>query len=437
MTLFDLPPFVVLTTLFLLGALLGRGLNLCIERIPLHEECLASLKAVWHPGPGASARFRLRGNWPLVGWLQRSNRRAGRPNRYLTVELLNAILLPVLYACEIPLAENATIQESCLANLYSPAGWADSFWMSPAAVLHWRYLYHLVLIEALMVATFIDWDLTIIPDGVTFPATIVGVLGGFLSGQVYILPLWFQSPELIHLLRPMFTIWMHPLLDGPALPAWFANWPHIHGLLVSLTGLVVGAGMVWTVRIIGQWILRQEAMGFGDVILMGMMGSFLGWQPTAIVFCLAPVCALAVVAVSLFFTRSREIPYGPYLSLAAVVVLLAFPTVWYHAERLFSLGALLILLALVLVILLVVCLGLMQLVKLGLGIPLYYDEWIGEWTSADQLTHFAGEKTDLSQGCWRKETWPGVLSGRGQSYDENWRGGRGGGKRFPGLGPRE
>ena len=51
----------------------------------------------------------------------------------------------------------------------------------------------MVLIESLVVATFIDFDLRIIPDGATLPAMAVGVLGGLLLGCVYIVPVWFQD----------------------------------------------------------------------------------------------------------------------------------------------------------------------------------------------------------------------------------------------------
>ena len=41
---------------------------------------------------------------------------------------------------------------------------------------------------------------------------------------------------------------------------------------------------MWAVRIIGTLTLRQEAMGFGDVTLMAMIGAFTGWQSTLLIF---------------------------------------------------------------------------------------------------------------------------------------------------------
>ena len=65
-------------------------------------------------------------------------------------------------------------------------------------------------------------------------------------------------------------------------------------------------------------------MGFGDVILMAMIGSFLGWQPTVVVFFIAPECALLVVAALWVIRRDREIPYGPYLSIATLILILGW-----------------------------------------------------------------------------------------------------------------
>src|SRR4029077_1267881 len=103
---------------------------------------------------------------------------------------------------------------------------------------------------------------------------------------------------------------------------WLTAHPHVHGLLNSILGLIVGGGTVWLIRIIGHYALGQEAMGFGDVTLMAMVGSFIGWQPSLIVFfMLAPLCALAVTLVTLSLRFNRAIPFGPYLSVGTIMIL--------------------------------------------------------------------------------------------------------------------
>jgi leader peptidase (prepilin peptidase) / N-methyltransferase len=171
-----------------------------------------------------------------------------------------------------------------------------------------RLFYHLILIALLVVATFIDYDLYIIPDSVTVPGMIVGVALGA----------W--SP------------WIRPEPSAASTP-W-------EGLLVGLIGWAVGGGIVWAVRILGGWVFRREAMGFGDVTLMAMIGAFLGWQAAVLTFFLAPFFGIAhalwklVKLVGKMISRrkvsgtDRELPFGPYLSLAALTLLLTWPWLW-------------------------------------------------------------------------------------------------------------
>jgi len=426
---FGWPLWIVLIFLFLYGAVLGSFLNVCIYRIPQHHQFWPSLKGLWSPPsscPNCFHRIPGRDNIPIFGWLKLRGRcrfcRTRIAIRYPAIELFNALLLVMVYWMEVPSGFLASISDSCVYAQFGPQGFADSFWLSPVAVVNWRYAYHIVLIETLLVATFIDFDLRIIPDGVTLPAMAIGIAGGWGLGQVHLVPLWFQDPSIARSLRVVLPEWLHFLANGPALPHWFTVYPHLHGLLVSLAGLIVGGGSIWTIRLVGQWVLRQEAMGFGDVILMAMIGSFLGWQPVLIVFFVAPVCAMVVVILTWLVSRHREIPYGPYLSLATLIVILGWQKVWPIAERVFSLGFVLIILAVFMVGMLVATLQMLQGIKRLLGIPLYHDDWEAEWTSADQLFHFSGETIDQQQGQWRRASWSGTCSGRGNLYNDLWRG---------------
>jgi leader peptidase (prepilin peptidase)/N-methyltransferase len=354
--------------------------------------------------------------------------------RYPAVELLNGLLWVALYWWEVPAGWGAEISDSGVYSALGPQGIAGSTWLSPLAVVHWRYFYHLVLVEALLVATFIDFDLWIIPDGVTVPAMTAGLLGSLL-GQVHLVPVWFQNPRLlqdVEIIRDVTTIgpwlfptWLDPLLAGPPVPAWVAAHPHWHGLAVSVAGFVAGGAMTWGVRIIGHSVLRREAMGFGDVILMAMIGSFLGWQPAVMVFLLAPACALLFVSGSVILHRRREFPYGPYLALATLVVLFGWPWLWPKAERVFQMGALVVVVGLVMTVLLAAILYAMQGLKWLCGMQVYPAAAPAIWTAADQNQFLDGERGDLQQGQWRKRQWPGILSSRGQWHWHNWRRPRG------------
>lgn len=112
------------------------------------------------------------------------------------------------------------------------------------------------------------------------------------------------------------------------------------GLLTALVGLVGSGGIVWAVRLIGTAALRREAMGFGDVLLMMMVGTFLGWQACLIAFFIAPFAGF-LVGVAQFITRRDDvIPYGPFLCLASALVVVKWGPIWVWGQPLFQEGAL-------------------------------------------------------------------------------------------------
>ena len=185
--------------------------------------------------------------------------------------------------------------------------------------LTWRYgrlLAHLGLLALLIAATATDLREYIIPDQITMPGLVLGVVLATASGDVQLIHFWVD--------------WNHPLvaLNGPEIPLWLSPHPHWHGLVWSLTGAAIGAGVTWLARGISSAVLGQEAMGFGDVTLMAMIGSFLGWQPMLFVFLLAPFCGLVVGVLVKSLLNRPYVPYGPYLSAAAVVVMLCWRWIW-------------------------------------------------------------------------------------------------------------
>ncbi len=104
--------------------------------------------------------------------------------------------------------------------------------------------------------------------------------------------------------------------------AWRVTW--FNALLGSLLGGLVGAAVPWLFRILGTLAFRRVAMGLGDVHLMFAIGTVVGGLGAAAVFFLAPFFSLAVAAYLLLTRRGREIPLGPFLSLAAAFVLLFY-----------------------------------------------------------------------------------------------------------------
>lgn len=425
---FDVPLPIALTFLFILGTVVGSFLNVCIYRIPKHERLRDQLRGLWSPPsacPVCGTRIRPTDNLPIFGWMLLGGRcrhcRGRISIRYPLVELVNGLLWAGVYWLEVPGAAAGTLEQSASFSTLGPQLLTD--W-SPLAIANCRYVYHLVLFESLLVASLIDLDLRIIPDASTLPAMLFGVGAATALGNLYLVPVWFQDRSLQFSLGTLLPESLGWLTQGPPIPEWIGRNPHLHGLAASLAGLLVGGAVVWGVRIIGRWVLRQEAMGFGDVILMALIGSFIGWQPTLIVFFLAPVCALAVVAASWMFRRQREIPYGPYLSLATVIVVLRWREIDPFAQQIFHLGPLIPVMGVLMAVMLFVTLQFTQLMKRLLGIPLYEEEWVSDWRSADQLIFFEGENVDDQQGRWRHaDRWAGIDAARGRAVEHIWRSG--------------
>ena len=275
---------------FMLGAAVGSFANVCVYRIPWQKSIL------WPSShcPGCLQAIAARDNVPILGWVLLGGRcrncRLPIAIRYPLVEFLVGALFAAAYVADV---------------VYAP-GMLDGMAFA-------RMLYHDLLISFLVIATFIDYDYYLIPDAVTVPGMIVGVLLGAVVPELRF------EPSQAH------SFW--------------------GGLWVGLLGWAVGGGLVWFVRIIAGLALRREAMGFGDVTLMAMIGAFLGWQAAILTFFIAPFFGLLHALLKIIrmvlkriarmpiIGSDREIPFGPYLSLAAVMLLLTWPQIWFGWAR--------------------------------------------------------------------------------------------------------
>jgi len=120
---------------------------------------------------------------------------------------------------------------------------------------------------------------------------------------------------------------------------WMWGGDHWTSMLTALIGLAFGGGMIWAVRIVGGAALQAEAMGFGDVTLMAMIGAFLGWQPALLIFFFAPFTSLIIAVAQKIFTGESHIAFGPYLCAATVIIMLWWGDLWNGwADGIFLLG---------------------------------------------------------------------------------------------------
>ncbi|MBI4844181.1 MAG: prepilin peptidase [Nitrospirae bacterium] len=147
---------------------------------------------------------------------------------------------------------------------------------------------YFVFISALVVIIFIDIDFQIIPDVITIP----GIFIGLISGSAFLPDPFFRNGLL--------------------------------GLKASFVGLFAGAAGFYLIAVLGKMIFRKDAMGFGDIKLMGVVGSFLGWKGVVFTTFLGSLLG-SVVGIALIAGKGREwgsqIPFGPYLAVGALTSL--------------------------------------------------------------------------------------------------------------------
>ena len=157
---------------------------------------------------------------------------------------------------------------------------------------------YLLLSLALLVESVIDMRYKIIPDSITLPGIVIG------------------------------------LAASAFFPAIHGESSHWHGLLASFGGMLLGGGFLYAAGSIAELILKKEAMGGGDVKLLAMIGSVLGWR--GVVWTLF-VSSLIGSAAGIYLRLKRGdllIPYGPYLAAAAVLYIFVGPQFmhWYAAR---------------------------------------------------------------------------------------------------------
>jgi len=147
----------------------------------------------------------------------------------------------------------------------------------------------------------------------------------------------FEEPQFNHRLEILReVVFLAPIIIcsvaaykvlGPSGPAgrWWGGLfacPAVAGLLGSAFGYFVGCATVWATRILGTLAFGREAMGLGDVHLMGAAGAVIGPIMVVIAFFIAPFFGLGWALFQMFFKKIRQIPYGPFLSCAVLTVMI-------------------------------------------------------------------------------------------------------------------
>ena len=246
----------------LLGAIVGSFLNVCILRLPKGESIVSPPSHC----PSCQTPIAWFENIPVFSFLFLKARCRHCHEKiswqYAIIEILTAVIFLIF---------------------------AKQFGLTAQGI------FYLLMTLALLVVSVIDMRYQIIPDEISLPGIVVGLLASTIFPEIQMENIWF----------------------------W--------GLLKSVIGILVGGGFLYLAGTVAEKILKKEAMGGGDVKLLAMIGAFLG-LPGVLWTCFVSSVVGIVAGVYLRLKNGQErIPYGPYLAVAAVMYLFFFDKTvsWY------------------------------------------------------------------------------------------------------------
>ncbi len=99
----------------------------------------------------------------------------------------------------------------------------------------------------------------------------------------------------------------------------------------AVLGAAVGFGLLWVVGTVGTWIFKEDAMGGGDVKMMAMVGSFVGWQGVLLTIFLGALIGSLIFLPLLILGHKKLVPFGIFLAIGAAVTYELGPMIisWY------------------------------------------------------------------------------------------------------------
>jgi leader peptidase (prepilin peptidase)/N-methyltransferase len=273
-------PVLYMTTVFILGLLVGSFLNVVIYRLPLMlksqwrsdcEEFLAEAEENKLPNTTIkkkTATFNLvhpRSRCPHCG--------------HQITALENIPLISYLFLkgrcseCKTPISIRYPLIELLSGLMVFSVAWNMGFTAQAA--------YAILLSWVLIVLTFIDLDHFYLPDNLVLP-----------------------------------FLWLGLLIN-------------LDNTFIDINSAVIGAAagylVLWSVYQFFKKLTGKEGMGYGDFKLLAMLGAWMGWQMLPLVIILSSFVG-AIVGISLIIfknhQRNQPIPFGPYLATAGWIALL-------------------------------------------------------------------------------------------------------------------
>ena len=252
-----------------LGLKIGSFLNVCIVRIPRRQSIVSPRSSCTHCGQA----LKPYDNIPLISFLV-----LGGKCRFCKGTI----------SWQYPAVEALT---------------TAIFWGTYASYgLQWKTAVLLVFFSALIVLVFIDLNHRLLPDVITLPGIVLGIVLSLLVG----------------IEDDVGAV----LVQLAGLPDSGGRWGWLAG---SLLGAVVCGGFLWLVGAVYFKLKKVEGLGGGDLKLMGMVGAFLGVKLGLLTIMLGSVLG-ALIGLAYIKMTGKDyrypLPFGSFLGVAAIGVAL-------------------------------------------------------------------------------------------------------------------
>lgn len=252
----SIPVWPTLIASGVFGAVLGSFLNVCIYRLPKGKSVVTPPSSC----PGCGERIRPYDNVPVLAWFWLGGK---------------------CRTCRSRISIRYPIVEALTGGLFIFLAW----WYGTT----WELLPALYFGASMLLVTLIDFDEQIIPDSITLPGTLLGVLGSFLTPVT--------------------------LIDS---------------LVGASLGFLLFLGIAWGYR----RLTGVDGMGGGDIKLAAMLGAFLGWQGLLLTVFLASLGG-TLVGITMMIRkrggRKTALPFGTFLAPAGFITYVWGPDLisWY------------------------------------------------------------------------------------------------------------
>lgn len=146
-----------------------------------------------------------------------------------------------------------------------------------------QFVCGIVFLSMLLVVIVSDFETGLIPDKITLPGIVIGLIFSVLNPELFSSPVWY------------------------------------HRLFESFLGVLAGGALLYVTGMLGELAFKKESMGGGDIKLLAMMGAYIGVTKVFFVFMLAPFIALPFALWQRICKKEETIPYGPFLAVFGVL----------------------------------------------------------------------------------------------------------------------